>query len=373
MAYTSPPDMYTIATANFQLVAELVLRSTGLLSFWLFIVNGIMLAEGIATSMSREVPETLPKDACDAGQITGGSINRSQKSTGRRTHLCRYGHGRADKNSIALLFLVLVCNSRAIGQPGQEYVHSTQDFNEPNPVNIPMQQHPIDPGMQRNITLLTNTSRFLQRSIKHGGLLDRKLQEPMQKEVEFVLTKMNENGLRSSTLILVPITIAIVTILCMMQQQRGSRLARVPDPPAWNPDDRHAMPYRVWTQRLMVWGILAVDLDPSQQCAAIVERLGGSARVLADSLSWQEMTQGGTVGGQQMGPVTFLLTQLAAHYAPFGEEQRIDSMVELMAFRRLPGEATDALVARFRTIRWRAAQGGAGMLLNWEGYSWLFL
>ena len=95
-------------------------------------------------------------------------------------------------------------------------------------------------------------------------------------------------------------------------------MARVPDPPAWNPDAANAMPYSTWTQRLMVWGILAVDLDPSQQCAAIVERLGGSARELADALSWQELTTGGVIGGQAMDPVTFLLTPLAAHYAPFG-------------------------------------------------------
>ena len=74
-----------------------------------------------------------------------------------------------------------------------------------------------------------------------------------------------------------------------------------------------------------------------------------------------------------MDPVTFLLTQLAAHYAPFGEERRVASMVELMSFHRLPQERTDALMARYRTLRWRAAQGGGGMLMNWEGYSWLLL
>ena len=88
----------------------------------------------------------------------------------------------------------------------------------------------------------------------------------------------------------------------------------------------------------MVWGILAADLDPSQQCAAIVGQLHGSARELADALSWQELTQGGQIGGQQLDPVTFLLTQLAAHYAPFGEEQRVSGMVDLMSFHCLPNE-----------------------------------
>ena len=163
--------------------------------------------------------------------------------------------------------------------------------------------------------------------------------------------------------------IAITSILGLMQQARGARLARVPDPPPWNPDAANSMPFRTWTQRLMVCGILAVDLDPSQQCAAIVDRLGGSARELADALSWQELTQGGTIGGQQLDPVTFLLTQLAAHYAPFGEEQRVSGMTDLMSFHRQPNERTDALVARYRTLRWRAAQGGGGMLMSWEGCS----
>ena len=102
--------------------------------------------------------------------------------------------------------------------------------------------------MQRNGALLTNTSiQFLQKSTRHGGSFDRKLQGPMQKEIEFVLTKLNGDfqatKLHSAILILFSIPFAIATVLCMMQQQRGSCLARVPDPPAWNPDDRNHMPY----------------------------------------------------------------------------------------------------------------------------------
>jgi hypothetical protein len=100
--------------------------------------------------------------------------------------------------------------------------------------------------------------------------------------------------------------IAITSILGLMQQARGARLARGPDPPPWNPDAANSMPFRTWTQRLMVWGILGVDLDPSQQCAAIVDQRGGSARELADALSWQELSQGGAIGGQQLDPDTIL-------------------------------------------------------------------
>ena len=213
--------MYTCAT-NFQLVAEL-LRSTarGLLSFWVF-TNGAMLAEGITTSWPRGLPESMPKDAHAAGLSMSDSCkNRRPERIGRRTHLCRYGLGLKSVEPIALLFVVLVGNSRVIGHPGQEYV--TYNFNEPievdNLVNIPLPQHSLDPSMQRNGALLSNTStQFLQKSTWHGGSFDRKLQGPMQKEIEFVLTKLNGDfqatKLHSAILILFSIPFAIATVLC---------------------------------------------------------------------------------------------------------------------------------------------------------------
>ena len=48
-------------------------------------------------------------------------------------------------------------------------------------------------------------------------------------------------------------------------------------------------------------------------------------------------------------------------------------MCELMSFHRLHNERTDAMIASYQTLRWRAAEGGAGLLFTWEGYSWLFL
>ena len=74
-------------------------------------------------------------------------------------------------------------------------------------------------------------------------------------------------------------------------------------------------------------------------------------RELADALSWEELIQGVAINGQLLDPTTFLLTQSAAHYAPFGEKQRVSGMVELMNFHRLPHERTDALVARYRALR----------------------
>ena len=81
----------------------------------------------------------------------------------------------------------------------------------------------------------------------------------------------------------------------------------------------------------------------------------------------------GGVNGQQLDAVSFLLTQLSAHFAPFGEETRLQAMSELMQFRRQRGERTDPLIARYRSLRFRASQCGTGMIMNWEGYSWILL
>ena len=305
------------------------------------------------TPCSRGQPRTAedPQPALDAVTDIAGTIapehapamvatlGRPKDRLGRR--MCRaYGQ-------FPFLWLVLQLVSTTTAQANHEGIN----YNAPNETETPLRYSP----------LRTLQQVALPDGIPVGGT-----------QAEAFVPKQNVSKTIQLIVSWMPI-IAVLTILGLMQQARGARLARVPDPPAWNPDATSAMPFRTWTQRLMVWGILAVDLDPSQQCAAIVERLGGSARELADALSWQELTQGGQVGGQQLDPVTFLLTQLAAHYAPFGEEQRVSGMTELMSFHRAPNERTDALVARFRTLRWRAAQGGAGMLMNWEGYSWLLL
>ena len=73
----------------------------------------------------------------------------------------------------------------------------------------------------------------------------------------------------------------------------------------------------------MIWGIQAVDLEAAQQVTAIIGRLTGDAKELAINLSFQELTQGGIVGGQPVDAVTYLLAQLASQYAPLGEEQRM--------------------------------------------------
>ena len=117
------------------------------------------------------------------------------------------------------------------------------------------------------------------------------------------------------------------------------------------------------------------DMDPGKQCAAIITQLGGAARTLARNMTFNDMTQGGVVGGQQQDPVTFLLTHLAQNFAPLGEESRLRYVNDLMNFDRKPNEGIDSLLARFMTVRFRAQQGAgnpqAGM--SWEQYTHILL
>jgi hypothetical protein len=95
-------------------------------------------------------------------------------------------------------------------------------------------------------------------------------------------------------------------------------------------------------------------MDPGQQTAAIINRLEGEARSVARELSYAEITTGGTVNGVAVDPVTYLLSHIAALFAPLGEESRLTAMGELMNFHRFSNESIDQLLARFRGVRWRA-------------------
>ena len=122
-------------------------------------------------------------------------------------------------------------------------------------------------------------------------------------------------------------------------------------------------------QDLLTWSIVATDMDSGQQAAAIIMQLGGAARELVRDLSYQEITNGGVINGVALDPVTYLTTQLATHFAPLGEEVRLSAMSELMSFHRQTHETIDTLLSRFLTLRHRAQQQGAGLVMTWEGYS----
>ena len=86
--------------------------------------------------------------------------------------------------------------------------------------------------------------------------------------------------------------------------QDGQHLMHLP--PRWDPSVEQSLPFRVWMQDLMLWTI-CTDMEPRQQCAAIISQHGGPARDLARTITPQEVYNGGVISGVRLDPVNFLL------------------------------------------------------------------
>ena len=86
-------------------------------------------------------------------------------------------------------------------------------------------------------------------------------------------------------------------------------------PPSWAPETESQYSFRAF-----LTDISLTDLQPHQQCAAIIMRLGGAAREMARMITQQEMAQGGIRNGVQVDPVTYLLGALHARFAQLEEE-----------------------------------------------------
>ncbi len=139
-------------------------------------------------------------------------------------------------------------------------------------------------------------------------------------------------------------------------REGGSLTYRVP--PAWSPENENHYSFRAYMTDLAFW-IILTDLHPHQQAAAIITRLGGSARELARMITPQELIHGGvTSNGQQVDPVTYLLTSLHERYAQLEEESRLTVMNDMINFQRNPGESINSLLTRYETVRMRAAVEG---------------
>ena len=72
----------------------------------------------------------------------------------------------------------------------------------------------------------------------------------------------------------------------------------------------------------------------------------------------QEMSNGGIRNGVQLDPATYLLGALQIRFAALEEESRLTSMTEFLAFSRKPHDTINALLARYETVRQRAAIEG---------------
>ena len=108
---------------------------------------------------------------------------------------------------------------------------------------------------------------------------------------------------------------------------------------------------------IALW-IMLTDLQPHQQCAAIIMRLAGSAREMGRMISPQEMMFGSVRNGITLDPVTYLLGALHARFAVLDEEARVTSVTDMLALSRRPSESINALLARYEIVRQRAAVEG---------------
>ena len=152
-----------------------------------------------------------------------------------------------------------------------------------------------------------------------------------------------------------------LAVVAYMFQPQGTGTNSLRLPPRWEPGMETTLPFRIWLQDLMLWTI-GTDLQPHQQCAAIIQQLGGAARELARSLTPMEVYNGGVVNGVQLDPVSYLLHGLSSRFAPLDEESRLRAVQDLLSFTRRNGETVDTLISRFELVRARARTEGGGMV-----------
>ena len=107
------------------------------------------------------------------------------------------------------------------------------------------------------------------------------------------------------------------------------------------------------------------DIPAHSQAGTIAARLGGSAKLIVNQLTPQQLTVGENYRGIQMDPVTYLLTLLQERFGPLQEESRLSAMMEMMHFKRKQGESTQTFLMRYDLMRQKAAVEG-GYALNVE-------
>ena len=153
-----------------------------------------------------------------------------------------------------------------------------------------------------------------------------------------------------STLLTAALAAAVVSdLLCMMPAGGGGngnrRETTYRVPPSWSPETDRSYSLRSYMTEIAIW-VMLTDLQPHQQCAAIITRLGGAAREVARMVSPQEIMAGGMRNGVQLDPVSYLLAALQDRFSALAEETRLLSMTEVLAFATMPGESTNALLSR---------------------------
>ena len=136
-------------------------------------------------------------------------------------------------------------------------------------------------------------------------------------------------------------------------------------PPEWGPEADRRVSFRAWQTDVALWSYLT-NLEPHQQCAAIIMRLTGAAREQARTLTDHEIRNGGVMGGVQLDPVGYLMAGREMRFGQLDEETRMAAMNEFMAFARRRHENINEVLSRFELVRDRARLEG-NFVMSVEG------
>ena len=139
-------------------------------------------------------------------------------------------------------------------------------------------------------------------------------------------------------------------------------------PPGWGVEKESSYPFNCWCKDLITWAY-ATDLDVEKQAHAVVLRLTGTARVLAQELNPDILAFGDTVdqndgnGPQALNGLAILMYRLRQRYGSQDIETQLKSVLEMMSFERMPGEPMDNAITRFDILAYRST-GQAGFDLS---------
>ena len=146
-------------------------------------------------------------------------------------------------------------------------------------------------------------------------------------------------------------------------------------PPAWSPADHASYSFRSWVRDIGAWAI-ATDLPAEQQGAAVILRLGGTARAMCAEIEPQIVTNGtyDDVDGVLV-PITgleFIVRGLSRKYVPLAAANSVKAISDMMTFGHRGGENVDDVLSRFDILKQRV-RNAAGLDPGPSGFAWMLL
>jgi len=158
--------------------------------------------------------------------------------------------------------------------------------------------------------------------------------------------------------------------------QHGYGYATSEVPPGWSDGDSNYT-FREWSSDIILWCI-ACKVPVEKQAGNIVQQLQGNARKIGKSIDPAILQNGGPYdmedgrGRHHYSGVSILMHQLALQFAPLEVETMVQTIADLLSFRRNSGETVDSALSRFGLLRSRAAHLG-GFVFGPTGASWYLL